>query len=149
MAIQIERNGSRFYRQAAEGVGDVSLRQLLLDLADQEVGHERIFSDMLHSLTDEERTPPPAGPDDDPAPYLRALADSQVFDPKADPVDLLKGLESPLDILRTAIGLERVSIDFYLGIKESSPSSRVRGRIDEIIREEMRHVARLGKALAL
>jgi len=52
------------------------------------------------------------------------------------------------DILQKAIGMEKDSIVFYLGIKELVPERLGKGRIDAIIREEMNHITSLSKRLA-
>ena len=44
MAEQIERNGARFYRQAAQGAQDAGVRELLQKLATMEDGHEKLFA---------------------------------------------------------------------------------------------------------
>ena len=43
-------------------------------------------------------------------------------------------------ILRVAIGLEKDSIIFYLGMKELVPENLGKNRIDKIIKEEMGHI---------
>ena len=55
MAIQIEKNGAVFYRNAAESLANTSHKQLLLDLASMEDQHEQIFDDMKASLSEEEK----------------------------------------------------------------------------------------------
>ena len=54
---------------------------------------------------------------------------------------------SMTDVLRKAIALEKESIAFYTGIKELVPAEFGKGRIDDIIREEMRHVRMLSERL--
>jgi len=44
-----------------------------------------------------------------------------------------------------AIGLEKDSIVFYLGMKDAVPERLGRSRIDDIIREEMSHVYLLSR----
>jgi len=67
---------------------------------------------------------------------------------KADPSRKLTGKESIGEILKTAIGLEKDSIVFYLGIKDLVAPDLGRGRIDEIIHQEMGHIATLSGRLA-
>ena len=43
-------------------------------------------------------------------------------------------------ILLAAIGLEKDSIIFYLGMKELVPENLGKNRIDKIIKEEMGHI---------
>ena len=148
MAEQIERNGSRFYRRASQGFADSRAREQLLDLAIAEDEHEKVFAAMRADLSPQEREPSVDDPYGEAVLYLRGMADSQLFDVKADPSERLTGKESMEDILRTAIGLEKDSIVFYLGLKDIVPERLGKHRVDAIIREEMGHVAALGKALA-
>jgi len=148
MAEQIERNGSRFYRRASQGFAEPRTRELMLDLAIAEDEHEKVFAAMRADLSPQEREPTVPDPWGEAVLYLRGMADSQLFDVKADPSERLTGKETLEEILRTAIGLERDSIVFYLGLKDIVPERLGKHRVDAIIREEMGHVAALGKALA-
>lgn len=144
MAEQIERNGVRFYREAAENISDASVRPLFLDLAAMEVEHEKIFASMRADLPDEEREPTVFDPEGEAALYLRALADLQVFGKEGEedftlPVDLPEQ-EKIKKILQAASGLEKESIVFYLGIKEFVPAKAGKDKIEKIIKEEMGHI---------
>lgn len=148
MAEQIERNGAKFYRKAAEGRENTHSHQLLLDLASMEVEHEKIFASMREDLSKQESGTTVFDPYDEAALYLRAMADGEVFDIKSDPSKDLTGKESMDDILRTAIGMEKDSIVFYVGMKEMVPERLGKPRIDGIIKEEMKHVKDLSEALS-
>ena len=50
IAIQIEKNGEKFYRKAAEAVSDEDARQTFIELADMEVAHIKTFADMRTGL---------------------------------------------------------------------------------------------------
>ena len=126
MAEQIERNGARFYRKAAELVKDAAVSKLLQDLAIWEDGHERIFATMRADLAHQEAQPAVFDPEHETSMYLRAMADGHVFDARVDPADRLTGKESAEDILRMAIGQEKDSIVFYTGLKEML--SQIAGR---------------------
>ncbi len=148
MAEQIERNGSRFYRRAAQGFTDSRARQLMLDLAAMEDEHEKVFAAMRGELLQQEREPRVPDPYGEAILYVRGMADGVVFDVRTDPSERLTGKETMEEILRTAIGLEKDSIVFYLGIKEIIPERLSKQRIDDIIKEEMGHIALLSKELA-
>jgi len=148
MAEQIERNGARFYRRAAEGTVDSRNRQLLVHLAAIEDEHEKTFASMRANLTDAEQETTVFDPEGQAALYLRAMADGHVFDVKADPAKLLTGKETMEDILQKAMGMEKDSIVFYLGMKELVPERLGKGKVDAIIKEEMNHLASLGSELA-
>ena len=147
MAEQIERNGAKFYRRAAEKTADAGTKDVLLDLAQMEEVHEKTFASMRSELSGAEMAVTVFDPDGDSAKYLRAMADGHVFD-ISDPSEKLTGNESSMDVLRTAIGLEEDSIVFYLGMKDMVPGSLGKDKIDDIIKEEMRHVVILTNQLA-
>jgi rubrerythrin len=147
MAEQIERNGARFYRKAAGVVKDEKVAKLLYDLATWEEGHERTFAAMRKALTDKERQLTAFDPDHETSMYLRAMADGHVFDVRVDPANNLTGKESAKEILRMAIGQEKDSIIFYLGIKDMVSEVMGKEKIDEVIREEMRHIGFLNKEI--
>lgn len=147
MAEQIERNGSAFYRRAASLAVRSVTAQFFLKLAVMEEEHEKIFARMRADLSERERTAPVSDPEDQASLYLQAWADGQVFDVRTNPAERLKGKEKAEDILQMAIGLEKDSIVFYLGMKEAIPQRLGRSRADGIIKEEMRHIATLSREL--
>nr|MBC8391582.1 rubrerythrin [Deltaproteobacteria bacterium] len=73
--------------------------------------------------------------------YLRALADTRVFFEKEIDVTSME------DILKSAITAEKDSIVFYLGMKDLVPDKFGKGRLDDIINEEMGHIRILSKEL--
>ena len=148
VAEQIERNGAGFYRKAAESSALVRARELLLDLAAKEDEHEKTFAAMRAELSQKEKETTVFDPDNQAVLYLRAIADGRVFDVKADPSKRLTGKEAMEDIFKIAIGLEKDSIVFYLGMKELVPPMLGQDRVEEIISEEMNHVVILTEQLA-
>jgi len=147
MAEQIERNGAKFYRKAADKTSDAATKQELLDLAEMEDQHEKTFAAMRSELSGPEMAVTVFDPEGDAGRYLRAMADGHVFD-LSDPSEKLAGDESREDVLHMAIGLEQDSIVFYLGMKDMVAGSLGKDRIDGIIKEEMYHVVTLAKLLA-
>ena len=55
MAEQIERNGAKFYREAAEKSSDADIKKMLQDLAAMEDGHQLTFSQMRKELSPDEK----------------------------------------------------------------------------------------------
>jgi len=143
MACQIERNGAAFYRSAAETVRDAARKQKLLDLATMEDEHLAKFTAMLNDLSAQERIESVYDPDNVAAQYLRALADTRVFNVSEDPRETLTGNESLENILLTAIGLEKDSIIFYIGMREMVPDALGKDKIYDIMQEEMGHIVTL------
>jgi len=141
---RLKKNGVRFYREAAENMSDASARQIFLDLAAMEAEHEKVFASMRADLADKEREPTVFDPEGEAALYLRALADLQVFGKEGEEDFILSEdlpeQEKIRKILRAAIGLEKESIIFYLGMKELVPAKSGKDKIDKVIREEMGHI---------
>lgn len=147
IAEKIEKNGAAFYRKAAEQTSDEQHRQLLLDLALMEDDHERSFISMRKELTDREREATFFDPEDEAILYLRAFADVHVFDLKEDPSEFLEVKRTVHEVLKKAIGLEKDSIVFYLGMKDMVPEHLGKAKIDDIIREERKHIVLLSRQI--
>jgi rubrerythrin len=145
MAEQIERNGARFYRAAAEKFPEVS--QMLLELAGMEDQHEKTFSAMRSELSGTEAEPLVFDPDDQAQLYLQAMADEHIFNIKSDPVSQLVNLDTPDEVLKMAMGLERDSIAFYTGLKESVSRRAGKDKVEAIIKEEINHIAILSQKM--
>jgi rubrerythrin len=56
---------------------------------------------------------------------------------------LLTGKESLAEIIDIAVGLEKESILFYIGLKDMIPPKYGRDKLDKIIAEERKHVVEL------
>jgi rubrerythrin len=147
VAEQIERNGSSFYRRAAELTGVAGSRDTLLELAQMEEQHEQTFIAMRQGLSEEERKPVIYDPDHELAFYLQTMADRNVFDISVDPSAGLSGTETAADILQIALGAEKDSIVFYTGLRELVPQRLGGDWIGSIIREEFGHISTLNAKL--
>ncbi|MFA5292549.1 MAG: ferritin family protein [Phycisphaerae bacterium] len=147
IAEQIERNGAKFYRLAAEKTKDKSLKPFFLRLAEMEDNHEKIFADMRANLLTQSDDAGVFDPDNEVIYYLKAMAKNAGWEGKAAPKVEFTGNETPEQVLKIAIAAERASIDYYIGIKELVKSQAGKSKIDEIIREEMGHVVTLQKHL--
>jgi len=149
MAEQIERNGARFYLSAAEKFSDSTARDKLLELAAMEERHEKTFAAIRAELTEGMRMESTFDPENQAALYLQAMADGKVFDIKKDPSDILSEGKTLEEILHIAIGLEKDSIVFYMGIKDMVPEKLGKEKIDVIIKEEKGHIVELSNQLSL
>lgn len=147
MAEQIERNGARFYRKAAEKT-EGEAQTILLKFAAMEDEHEKTFQGMRAELPDEARRPMVFDPDGDLGLYLNAMADGYVFNVREDPSEALTGQETVEDLFDMALGREKDSVVFYVSIKEAVPIDVGRDKIDRIIREELGHIGILSRELA-
>ena len=147
MAEQIERNGAKFYREAASFASDADVKEMLLSLAAMEDGHEKIFGQMRKELSEEEKEPNVFDPDNEVAQYLRTMADFHGTEGKVSATEKLTGQESMADILKVALQAEKNSIAFYVGIKDLVSSKAGKDKVQSIIIEEMAHVSTIGGRL--
>ncbi len=141
IAKQIEINGARFYREAANRMDEEAHKQFLTGLAEMEDSHEQTFAKMQKELGSAETAAMTFDPNDENVLYLKALADTRVFFEKNQPEATMKG------ILTSAIAAEKDSIAFYLGMKELVSQKAGKSKVDDIIKEEMSHIKMLASKL--
>jgi rubrerythrin len=142
MALQIEQNGEKFYRDSTGKVKDAEARDLLSRLADMEIEHQKVFKSMKSALTAADRKTMTFDPNNETGQYLASLANTRVFFEKDIDTTKLEG------IFKSALAAEKDSIAFYLGMKDLVPTDSGKNKIEDIIKEEMRHIRILGERLA-
>jgi rubrerythrin len=138
-AVQMERNGLRFYAEAADSVNDGLARDLLRRLAADEVQHLRFFEGMLTSVglaTLHESYP------GEYEKYLQAHVDGQVFTKERMEQLLAQKAMPERDALQFGIDAEKDAILYYTEMNRFVPL-RDHAMIDGIIDEERRHLAQL------
>ena len=143
MAIRIEENGARFYRKAAEFQSNEENRTVLEKLATMEDHHKLTFDKMRQRLFAAEKTVTVFDPNNESSQYLAAMADTHGGEGSPAAADALTGKESIKEIVDIAIGLEKESILFYLGLKDLVPPKYGKDKLDKIIGEERRHIIQL------
>jgi hypothetical protein len=84
---------------------------------------------------------------DDLLPDPRIMAGLAVFGIRSEPAEVLRGRQEKTDIIRRAVEKEKDSIVFYHGLKEFVPAGADKDKIDDIIKEEMRHIVILDQSL--
>jgi rubrerythrin len=141
MAEQLERNGAKFYQEAARHTDNPDYKKLLQTLSDMEIEHEKIFVKLRSELSGNEKESTVFDPQNESVLYLRALADTKVFFEKEIDFSSMKS------VLKAAILAEKDSIVFYLGIKEMVPEKFGKDKLDKIIKEEMGHIKILSNEL--
>ena len=149
MAVQIERNGKRFYRDAANTVKADRLRGEFGLLSVMEENHEAVFQALLQQIGMDAFGAEWYDPEGEAALYLQTFIGGQVFDlERPAPAELVGPNADLKAILEWAIEREGDSILFYTGLKELLRSVTDKAKIDTIINEEIGHVALLGRRLA-
>jgi rubrerythrin len=142
VAIRIEENGANFYRFAVQVAGREETKTLFRQLADEEVKHQKTFSEILAGM---DKSIPPEGYDGEYAAYLHNYVDNRLVfktDELAGELGAIKGEVSAIDF---AIRRELDSLLYYREIRELLPADR-REAIEKIILEEKKHFMKLSEA---
>lgn len=146
IAEEIENNGAKFYRQAAEKV-DYETKKFLLDMAEMEAEHLVIFREMKKSLSEAEKGQSVYDPDEQSIQYLQTMADARGWEGRISPMKELTGQESIKEIIEIALNSEKESVIFYFGLKSLVPVKAGRDKVEKIIIEELGHISTLIKKL--
>jgi rubrerythrin len=142
VAIQIERDGKVFYRRAAE-LFDGGIKRTVLGLAEMEEAHETFFIQLKERLFKPDDKSANFDPNGEAERYLTALAHDQVFDLNQSADETWLENSSVDDILKLAIQREKDSVVYYLGLKEVVEDALGKSKIDDIVKEEMKHISLL------
>ena len=134
VAIQIEKNGEKFYRDALKKISNPSLRSLLEWMADQEAEHQSWFSEKKETvrtkvddveLEEMGRT------------ILQNILGDQTFSLKEADLPKIEDVEA---LLQLCIEFEKDTILFYEMIGSFIEDTETSEKLDEIIEEENRHI---------
>jgi len=147
MAVRIEEGGASFYRKAAELQSDEENKKFLEQLAAMEDSHKSSFLTMSDDVSEAEKAQQVFDPNGDAEMYLAAMADTHGGEGSPTAADALTGKETMEEILKIAIGLEKESILFYLGVKDMVSPKLGQSKVDDIIAEERKHVIQLSSML--
>lgn len=146
IAVRIEQNGVRYYRAAAQRVGDPEAAALLEQLGQWEQRHVEVFSEMRDRLSQQ-------GPDPGTVRRRMEVSDAQsmaglaVFGIRPHPYMELTGRETRQDILSYALKKEKDTVTFYGGLKDFVPLPDDRRIVDRVLEEERHHVRLLAASL--
>lgn len=134
LAIQIEKNGKRFYSEIKEKTDSQEARDAFDRLAKDEDEHLNVFGEIFKGACD--YSPEGAYPDEYFS-FMNSLASEYIFTEKNK-----TGAENYMEALDLGIKMEKDSILFYQEMKKMVPR-RSRDTIDRIISEEKEHFRKL------
>jgi rubrerythrin len=143
IAVQIEQNGERVYRSAAEKIEDPSLRSLLQWLADEEAGHAKWFEALMDTVS---------GTGDFPEQEKmgRALLKNAVGAQSFTLEDAdFSSMETIEDLFELAIEFEKDTVLFYGMLQPLIEDQQTLDQLHAIIQEEENHARHLRKVLSV
>ena len=143
IAVRVEENGFAFYTAAAEMIREPNdIKNLFLDLAEQETHHTATFQHIFDKFEPEDYDQG----DEMSSAYIQNLADKHIFGKPDAGAELAKTLKTPREALEVAYKFENDSVAFYQALYEKAKSDS-KALIMKIIREEEAHAARIKKFL--
>ena len=138
IAVRIEVNGEKFYREMAKKLDDPEVVSLFSYLADEEIGHREFYEALLSQIESVEPEEDYPGEYFD---YLYSYADGIIFSQETFE-KRLREITDEAGALAFAIGVEWDSIHYYQELKGLVPESQ-RQRLNDLIAEERRHFVTL------
>ncbi len=110
LAIEIEKNGEKFYNLLADSAKSQGVKDLSSYLAGEERKHRELFENLLDTV--EEYVPFDTYPGEYQS-YLRALAEEHVFTGDLGVEEMFRGAKADIDAINIAIGFEKDSIILF------------------------------------
>jgi len=143
LAVRAELRGERFYREAASVAASEETRALFRYLAEEERRHRATFESLASDIVTTEIDPTTW---QEAMAYIEVTVDRALFrDTDAAILSVSKGEDETATIER-AIGFEKETLLFFTTLRDlvQSPNRPI---VDEIAREERRHIGRLARML--
>ncbi len=148
MAIQIEKNGREYYALMTEKSENPEIKQVFAYLGREEQSHLENFikirerlaasqADKQFEIADEYNTPEMFN-------YLNAMFDGRVFPNLNSHADIANEIKTDEQAIYHAIGFEKDTVLFFQEILNIlGPADQNRSLVEELIRQEKIHIARL------
>ena len=142
IAVQIEQNGEKTYRHAAEKIQNPSLSALLQWLADEEVKHKEWFTALKDKIPD-------TGEHPEQEKFGRALLQNAVgtHSLALEDADFF-AMEQVQDLIHLVMEFENDTVLFYKMLQPLIEDQKTLEQLHTIIQEEENHAERLKKALS-
>lgn len=142
IAIQIETNGERVYRSAAEKIKNPSLRSLLQWLADEEVRHMEWFEALKDNIPDNGEHP-------EQEKFGRDLLQNAVGTHSLTLEDAdFSTMEQINDLINLVMEFENDTVLFYKMLQPLIEDQKTLEQLHIIIQEEENHARRLKEVLS-
>ncbi|MBU2498535.1 MAG: ferritin family protein [Proteobacteria bacterium] len=132
LAIQLEKNGEKFYREGLKRVSNPQMVSLLRRLAEEELKHIETFSEMKKRASGDQPFTDEAGQS-----ILVGIVGDQTFSLKEENLETLGG---PEELIQIALEFERDTILFFGFLRTLAQKDGAIKELDVIIEEENRHI---------
>ena len=137
IAVQIEKNGERVYREAIGQSKNPELDNLLLQMAEEELEHTNWFLNLKDEIEKSQDRPQVEEMD---APLVKDLMGKQAF--SLDDVNFSR-VKNSKELIDIFIEFENDTVLFYEMLKTFLVDEKTIEHLEKIIREEASHIQRL------
>ena len=141
LAIRIEKNGENAYRKAQEEVSNPSLASMLQWLAEEEVEHEKWFTQLKEKAATLAEDPKL---EEMGKAILQGVLGDQTFSIKDADFSKIEDINSLLEL---SVEFEKDTVLFYEMLSAFIEDEETLSQLDKIIEEEKRHVQLLEEFL--
>jgi rubrerythrin len=145
IAENMERNGLDFYQRAADRTKNPKVREVFLQLIEDEKTHLATFEELEEAL--QARRIEGAGYTDDAeiGAYIDRLLQTQVFCEKCTVTGMLDQAKDDCAALTVGMQAERDSILFYQEMLDFVDSKEAKEAFEWILKEERQHLRTIGE----
>lgn len=137
-AIELEKDGYKFYTEAARKTTDSKGKAIFEHLAKDEIEHEKILTAEHESLRQTghfiQHSKPPL------AKVYKPGGRPKIFSADPEAKDRIKPNTNDLEALRIAIGNEKKAVAFFSQARDKSQSPLAKGLYSRLTAEEESHV---------
>jgi rubrerythrin len=134
IALRMEENGEKFYRQIAKEAVRDDVKKIFLKLAEEEIEHKKLFQEMLKA---EVLYAPIEYYPEEYFEYIKSYADDFIFT-KEKKEKIVYSVHNTIEAIDVAINMEKDSVWYYSEIK-GLVEDKYKNSIDKIIEEERKH----------
>lgn len=126
-AVQTEREGNRYYMQAADGTRDPKAVRMFEQLARDELYHVKVLEDLYNDLLDEDTS--------------GSVEGFPIFQDREKATDgLFPDFANDYEVLRRAVSDEIEAREFYRKSAEACASEKARDLFEDLVEMEDGHV---------
>jgi rubrerythrin len=133
-AIEREQQSAELYQMLADNTVNAEHKKIFEQLVEEEHHHEEFYANILDQVKKEQS--PNVHEGEEYAAYMKALIDEARTLKSVSDLNI-NDIKAVLDY---GIGREKDSVVFYTGLKNFVPET-AKAHIDDIIREEAKHIA--------
>ncbi len=144
LAMQLEQSGETFYRAVAKKAQSSDIRALFEYLADEEVKHYKVFSQLGQAIRNN-----PLMTDDewqDYMQYLSTTVQSVFFEGPDKALAAAEEVSDEVEAVRMAMGFEKETLLFFYDLRDLVPAAD-QTFITKIVEQEKSHIRRLAERL--